>query len=131
MSIWGRQFSAKLIAIVVVFVLVGAIVAAVSRTPAREVMVVVRGMAFYLEGDPTPNPTIRVKAGERVRIVLRNEDRGFVHDFAVPAADGAVDQVRWSETNVATIEMPAAPGTYKYFCRPHQLMMSGTLIVER
>jgi plastocyanin len=130
MSIWGRQVSAKLIAIVVVFVVVGAMVAAVSGTPAREVTMVARGMAFYLAGDSEPNPTIRVKAGERVRIVLRNEDRGFVHDFAVPAVDGAVDQVSWSETSAATIEMPTAPGTYTYICRPHQLMMSGTLIVE-
>ena len=129
MSIWGRQVSARLIA-VVAFVVVGAIVTAVSRTPTREVTIVARGMAFFLEDDATPNPTIRVKAGERVRIVLRNEDRGFVHDFAVPAADAAVDQVSWSETRAATIQMPTAPGTYEYICRPHQLMMSGTLIVE-
>lgn len=130
MSIWGRRVSAELIAIVVAFVVIGAMVAAVSRTPAREVTVVARGMAFYLADDPSPNPTIRVKAGERVRFVLRNEDRGFVHDFAVPAAGGAVDQVSWNETNAATIEMPSAPGTYEYVCRPHRLMMSGTLIVE-
>ena len=130
MSIWGRQVSEKLIGIVVVFVLVGAMLAAVSWTPEREVTIVVRGMAFYLEGDSTPNPTLTVKAGERVRIVVRNEDRGFVHDFAVPDVDTAVDQVSWKETAAATFEMPSTPGTYRYVCRPHQLMMSGTLIVR-
>jgi plastocyanin len=131
MSIWGHRVSAKLIAIVVASVVVGAIVAAVSRAPAREITLVAKGMAFYLESDPgTPNPTIRVKAGERVRIVLRNEDRGFNHDFALPAIDTAVDQINWNETSAANFDMPGRPGTYEYICRPHRLMMSGTLIVE-
>ena len=123
--------SVKLIAVVVVCVIVGAIAAAVTRTPDREITLVVKGMAFYLESDPsTPNPTLRVKAGERVRITLRNEDRGFVHDFALPATDEAVDQINWSEADAETFDMPSTPGTYQYICRPHQLMMSGTLIVE-
>jgi plastocyanin len=121
----------KLVAIVVGVVVVGALLAAVSRTPAREITLVARGMAFFLENDPgTPNPTLRVKAGERVRIVLRNEDRGFVHDFAVPAVETAVDRINWNEASAATFEMPSAPGTYEYVCQPHRLMMSGTLIVE-
>lgn len=123
--------SVKLIATVVVCVVVGAIAVAVTRTPDREITLVARGMAFYLEGDPsTPNPTITVRAGERVRITLRNEDPGFVHDFAVPAIDDAVDQVRWNEAAAETFDMPPAPGRYDYICRPHQLMMSGTLIVQ-
>jgi plastocyanin len=131
MSIWGHKVSAKLIAIVVAVVVVGALVAAVSRTPAREITLVAKGMAFYLESDlTTPNPTIVVKAGERVRIVLRNEDRGFVHDFAVPTVDAAVDQVNWNEAAAETIEMPDRPGAYEYICRPHRLMMNGTILVQ-
>ena len=131
MSIWGHRVSAKSIAVVVLFVLVGALAAAVSRTPAREITLVVKGMAFYLEGDPaTPNPTIVVNAGERIRIVLRNEDRGFSHDFAIPGLDGAVDQVNWNEAASETFDMPDAPGTYDYICHPHRLMMNGTLVVQ-
>ena len=48
-----------------------------SSTPAREITLVARDMAFYLESDPDDaEPDDRVKAGERVRIVLRNEDAG-------------------------------------------------------
>ena len=131
MSVWGQRVSAKRVAIVVAILIVGGLVAAVSRTPARTITLVAKGMAFYLEGDlTTPNPTIVVKAGERVRIVLRNEDRGFVHDFAMPAVDAAVDQVNWNEAAAETIEMPDRPGAYEYICRPHRLMMNGTILVQ-
>ena len=131
MSIWGHKVSVKLIAIAIVVVVVGALAAAVTLQPSREITLVARGMAFYLESDPaTPNPTIRVKAGERVRIVLKNQDRGFVHDFAVPAVDEAVDQINWNESSASTFVMPSRAGTYEYVCQPHRLMMSGTLVVE-
>jgi FtsP/CotA-like multicopper oxidase with cupredoxin domain len=130
-SIWGHRVSAKLVSMAVVFVVIGAVLVAVSRVPEREITLIAKGMAFYLEGDPgTPNPTITVKAGERVRILLRNEDRGFVHDVAVPAVETAVDQVSWNQTSATTFEMPATPGTYQYICQPHQLMMHGTLVVQ-
>ena len=116
---------------VVVFVVIGAVVMGVSRMPEREIVLVAKGMAFYLENDPaTANPTITVKSGERVRIVLRNVDRGFVHDFAIPAVETAVDQVSWSEASAGTFDMPTAPGAYDYVCQPHRLMMSGKLIVQ-
>jgi len=131
MSIWGYRVSAKLIAVGVAVVVVGALLAAVSRTPDREIRLVARGMAFYLEGDSTtPNPTIRVNAGERVRVVLRNEDRGFIHDFAISGLEDAVEQLTWNEVSSETFDVPASSGTYEYICQPHRLMMSGTLIVE-
>jgi plastocyanin len=115
----------------VVFVVIGAVVVGFSRMPEREIVLVAKGMAFYLENDPgTPNPAITVRAGERVRIVLRNADRGFTHDFAVPVVDTAVDQVSWSESSVATFDMPPTSGIYEYVCQPHRLMMSGKLIVQ-
>ena len=130
-SIWGRNVSAVLITTVVVFVIIGAVLMGVSRMPEREIVLVAKGMAFYLENDPaTANPTITVKTGERVRVVLRNADRGFNHDFAVPAVETAVDQVSWSEASAATFDMPTEPGTYDYVCQPHRLMMSGKLIVQ-
>ena len=103
---------------------------ALTSTPTREVTLVARGMAFYIEGDlGTPNPTIEVKAGERVRIVLRNEDRGMTHDFAVPALAAAMDAIRWSESADVLFDAPETPGTYQYECRPHRLMMRGVLRV--
>ena|SRR5687767_480569 len=131
MSIWGRQVSIKLIAVVVVVVVVGAWLAAVSRTPSREVVLVVRGMAFYLESDPArPNPTLTFTAGERVRVVLRNEERGFTHDFAVPAVKAATDLINWNDEASVTFNVPDRPGTYEYVCEPHAMMMQGRIVVR-
>ncbi len=54
----------------------------------REIVLVSRNMKFYLEGESTPNPTIRVEPGEQVRFILRNADPGFVHWFAIDAWGG-------------------------------------------
>ena len=131
MSIWGHRVSVKLVALVAALLVVGGLVTAMSRVPGREITLVARGMAFHLESDPeTANPTIRLKAGERVRIVLRNDDRGITHDFAVPVWDAAVGLIDWNEQEDVTFDVPDAPGRYEYVCRPHMLMMRGTIIVE-
>src|SRR5918993_3575459 len=56
-------------------------------TPDREIQVVARGMTFYVDGRAEANPALRVRRGERVRIVFRNEDAGMKHDFVIPAWD--------------------------------------------
>jgi plastocyanin len=132
MSIWGYRVTSKLTAIGVLVVIVGALTsAAVTRPQEREITVVARGMAFYLLGDPTtPNPTITLKAGERVRIVLRNDDRGITHDFAVPAIRASLDPLDWNEEEDVTFDVPETPGRYEYICRPHMLMMRGVIDVR-
>jgi plastocyanin len=106
------------------------LIPALSGTPNREIVLVVKGMSFYLESDPlTPNPTLEIKAGERVRVVVHNQDRGMTHNFAVPALDVDMDLMRWSESGDVVFVAPDAPGTYEYICGPHQLMMRGTIRV--
>jgi len=130
MSILGRKVSRKLIAAIAGLMLLAALLPALSSTPTTEITLVAKGMAFYLEGEPsTPNPTLAVKAGERVRIVLRNEDRGMAHDFAVPAVAAAMNLVDWDRSGEVTFDVPDTPGTYEYVCRPHRLMMRGTIRV--
>ena len=131
MSMWGRRISIEAVAIVVVLLVVGVLLTAVTRTSAREITLVARGMAFFLESEPAiPNPTLRLKAGERVRITLRNEERGFTHDFAVPAVDAATDLISWNEDADVTFDVPDRPGTYDYVCEPHAMMMRGRIIVQ-
>ena len=132
MSIWGYRVTSKLIAIGVLVVVVGALTsAAVTRPQEREITLIARGMAFYLLGDPTtPNPPITLKAGERVRIVLRNDDRGITHDFAVPAIRASLDPLDWNEEEDVTFDVPETPGRYEYICRPHMLMMRGVIYVR-
>ena len=130
MSILGHKVSTKVVATAAGFVLLAALLPALTRTPTREVRLVVRGMAFYLENDPrTANPTIQVKAGERVRVVVKNEDRGLTHDFAVPAAGALTKEIIWNESGEVMFDVPDKAGTYEYVCQPHRLMMRGTIQV--
>jgi plastocyanin len=131
MSILGRKVSPALVAGLAASMVLAALIPALSGTSTREITLVARGMAFYADGDyTTPNPTLRVRAGERVRVVLRNEERGITHDFAVPVVGAAVDLLKWNETGDVVLRAPDRPGTYEYLCQPHRLMMRGLLIVE-
>jgi plastocyanin len=102
-----------------------------AREEAREIHLVARGMAFYLAADPaTPNPSITVAAGERVRFVLRNEATGFLHDLAVADLGVALTPLAAGQTGDAVVDIPARPGRYEYHCRPHAAMMKGALVIE-
>lgn len=133
MSIMGREVSRRAVAAISLLMLglVGAIVTAVAPAPAREITLVARDMAFYLEDDPaTPNPTLRIQPGERVRLVLRNADRGYTHDVAVPALGIATRLTNWNASVHMTFVAPERPGVYDYVCQPHALMMRGVLEVD-
>jgi len=132
MSIWGRKVSRKVVAAVaVLFITVAGLLPVMTKARAREITLVAKDMAFYVENDlETPNPVLEVKAGETIRVVLLNRDRGMTHDFAVPAAQAAIDALDWNEDDAVTFEVPDEPGTYEYVCRPHLLMMKGKLIVR-
>jgi plastocyanin len=130
MSILGKRISLTAIAAMAAVMILAVLAPALSKTPSREITLVAKGMAFYLESDlTTPNPTLEIKAGERVRITLRNQDRGITHDLAVPALRKAVDQLTWNESDDVTFSAPRQPGTYQYECQPHRLMMRGTIRV--
>ena len=131
MSILGHKVSTKVVATLAGLMLLAALLPALIRTPTREVHLVMKGMAFYLETDlQTPNPTIQVNAGERVRVVVRNEDRGLTHDFAVPVAGAITKEITWNQSGEVVFDVPEKPGTYEYVCQPHRLMMRGTIHVN-
>ena len=100
-----------------------------SVPPPREVALVARGMAFFLAGASTPNPTIRVSPGERIRIVLRNDTPGMVHDFAVASLGASISPLTTGRSAAVEITAPGRPGRYSYRCRPHSLMMQGAIEV--
>ena len=111
MSILGRKISVRMVAALAVIMVLGALLPAMTTVPAREITLVVRGMTFYLEGDfENPNPDIAVKAGESVRIVVRNEERGMTHDFAVPAVGAGIGLLDWKEQGEVTFDVPATRG---------------------
>lgn len=130
MSILGKRVPLRAIAAMAVLMILAVLAPALSKAPVREITLVARDMAFYLESDPkTPNPTLDVRAGERVRIRLLNQDRGITHNFAVPVLKKAVDEIGWNESDDVEFSAPQGPGTYQYECQPHRLMMRGTIRV--
>jgi plastocyanin len=112
-----------------VAILAGFVTRAGARDEVRDIQLVGRNMTFYLAGQSDANPTLHVRPGERVRITLRNETPGIVHDLAVDAVGVAMSPLKTGETGVLDFRAPDQPGRYDYHCRPHALMMRGVLDV--
>lgn len=109
-------------------------VQAAVRPEPRQVTLIARDMAFYLPGDPTPNPRLLVARGEEIRFVLRNGDRGIPHDLALPSGDGEQKSTRRirgaGEAAGLIFRAPEAPGELDYVCTLHSRMMRGVLEVR-
>jgi plastocyanin len=100
--------------------------------PVREVVVVARGMSFVLaERADVPNPVIAFRGGERVRLVLKNEAPGILHDLVIPEWDVEIEQTRAGESRDVAFTVPDTPGRFEYRCRPHSALMSGYVEVTR
>jgi hypothetical protein len=100
-----------------------------TETP-REVALLARGMTFVLATAPDiPNPTLHFRAGERVRVVLKNEAPGLLHNFEIPAWNVKVDQLRAGETGEVVFTVPDRPQRSEYRCRPHAELMHAVVEV--
>ncbi len=130
MSILGARVSqGALWALVAVLVCAGGLFPLLSKGATQAIVLEARDMAFYVDGIAAPNPTLEVRTGASIRVVLRNADRGMRHDFAVPALGVAMKLVPWNERDDVSFTAPKTPGTYEYVCRPHGLIMRGLLRV--
>lgn len=105
---------------------VGMIAGCAMSNTTREVTVIARGMTFVLAGAPdTPNPVIPLRAGERLRLVLKNEAPGLLHDILIPAWRVQVDQIRAGQSAEVIFTVPSTVGRYEYLCQPHAELMKG------
>ena len=104
-------------------------VAAGPADGPREIKLVTRNMAFYLDGSDVRNPVLTMRAGEALRVVLRNEDIGITHSFEVGTWDQAVLSAKGGLTEAVVIETPNHPGQYEYVCGPHPALMRGVVEV--
>jgi len=96
-----------------------------ASAPVREVVLLAKGTAF---GDG--NPTLEIRVGERLRVIVKNVDPGVVHAISVPGLAPTVQNIAAGE--VAIVEVtPTAPGTYEYVCPLHCPLMKGKLVVSR
>ena len=102
-----------------------------SNETVREIEIVARGMAFYVNDGSDPNPAIVFRAGERVRVRVRNQDPGMRHDFVIKAWTVSTKLLEdRGEEDLIEFRVPAERGTQSYTCTPHAKMMSGTIRVE-
>jgi hypothetical protein len=105
-------------------------IASTSTDPIRDVRLITRDMTFYLEGSDEPNPTLTFRAGEQVRILLKNEDDGMDHDFSVPGWQVKTKLLTGRGEDALVIQVPAKTGTEVYTCTPHAEIMTGTIRIE-
>ena len=115
------------VAVVCLFILLPLTVS--SRAAVREITLVTRDMAFYLEGDTVPNPTIRLDAGEEVRFILRNLDPGVAHNFAIEGWAIETAPLHADASVTLRVRAPEQPGHLAYVCVPHREMMRGVIEV--
>ena len=64
-------------------------------------------------------PIIAVKPGERVRIVLRNEERGIPTTSRCRACGAALEPLGWNESADVDLRGAGRTRAYEYVCRPH------------
>jgi hypothetical protein len=102
-----------------------------SREGVREVTLVVRNMSYRLDGSDAPNPSLRFRAGERVRLILRNEDEGMTHDFNIRDWGVATKVLEGKGQDSVTFRVPdSSSSATTYTCTPHSAMMTGSVVVE-
>ena len=102
-----------------------------SRESVRDIRIVARDMAYYVESLSDRNPTLQLTAGEQVRVTLRNEDSGMLHDFGIPVLDLGTGTVPFGTEKTITFKVPATSTGLTYVCTPHSAMMSGRIIIAK
>ena len=105
-------------------------VATTDLESRREVRLVIRDMTYYLEGTGEPNPTLQFRRGERIRLILTNEDAGMEHDFVVRSWKLATEKIDGRGEDRIDIRVPRRTGTTSYVCSPHAGKMRGNIVVQ-
>jgi len=130
-SVAGLTLGVALAALALMLVATG--VAARSVMQPVRIEIVIEQMTFRAPDSDNPtqvvdNPTLRVRTGQTVEIVLRSLDPGMKHDLLIPDLDLRTDAVSNGETSTIRFTAPQ-PGTYSYNCSMHPKLMRGELVV--
>jgi plastocyanin len=126
------RYSAMAAAAVVMLGVGGAVLATVGvpQTGTREIRLVARDMTYYAAGSGDANPTLRLARGERIRLVLTNDDPGYSHNLVSPVLGISTPLVTHGGSQTVEVTVPDVPGVYKYACGPHSEMMRGNISIE-
>ncbi|MCH8345279.1 MAG: cupredoxin domain-containing protein [Planctomycetes bacterium] len=119
---------------IVVVSATGVVLASMAQgAVSREITMVAKNMVFVIESAESSgraNPTITVNTGQKITIVLRNDDAGMLHDLVIKGLDVRLEAVSCGETTRLTFTAPREPGEYVYLCSFHPRRMRGVFIVE-
>jgi plastocyanin len=102
-----------------------------EKAPPREIVLVTDDLAFYEAGQlDRPNPTLQLKVGQPVKLVIRNEEPGKVlHCFNTGGLGvKTTGSLATGESETLTFT-PRKKGTFVYACLLHG-SMAGKLVVE-
>lgn len=129
--------AARLASITIVAAVVGLVFAFVlpqrastSSGEVRVIHLVVRDMAYHVNGHTAANPTLHLRRGERVRIVVSNQDAGMKHDFGIDAWRKRTNLIEGIGEARLELVAPEVAGDAVYSCAPHGALMRGTIRVE-
>jgi plastocyanin len=101
-----------------------------SSDDVREIRLVARDMTYFDAATREANPTLRLKRGERIRLVLTNDDRGYTHNLVSPALGVSLPLLEAGKTQAIEVTVPDVPGPSTYSCGPHGQMMRGNIAIE-
>ena len=104
--------------------------ASTSSGETRIIRLVIRDMAYHVEGRSEPNPTLHLHRGERVQVIVNNGDAGMKHDFGVDAWQARTRVIDGIGEARLDFVAPASAGEAVYSCAPHGAMMHGTIRIE-
>ena len=86
---------------------------------------------FRLESSAAPptTGTLSFEPGERIRLIVRNNDIGVLHSIRLPGIDDTLRHIRWEEQAVIEFTAPEA-GAFEYICPQHAPKMQGRIRIE-
>jgi len=121
------------VAVLVTTLLIGGAVLArlgAQDSNVHEIRLVVRDMTYYVGQTHEANPTLRFVRGERVRLILANEDPGYTHNIIAPVLAVSTPLLQHGKSQSIEFTVPDVAGLYKYHCGPHSEMMRGNIAIE-
>jgi plastocyanin len=115
-----------------VVVIGGAVLAHLGAqdTDVRDIHLVVRDMTYYAGHTTEANPTLRLARGQKIRLVLTNDDPGYSHNFIAPVLGVSTPLLQQGKSQSIEFTVPAVAGLYSYRCGPHSEMMRGNIAIE-
>jgi len=117
-STWIRILFVLLLVACIVFARV------LRPVPVRTIRMSMKGYAFN-----DVNPTITLRAGERVRFFITNdEETPILHNFQIPALGIACGSALRPGEHREIVVRAETPGTFAYACCTHR-GMGGKLVV--